>query len=151
MCILNQQKPTYHEPIIIVNYYYYYYYYLIAPGTSESQGTTPSIVITNFPLALWTLSFRNIETCKTRTMKLRKLGGHTCVTRGEISVAKWKKNYLHILTKYMSKQSHNLNATNINLLPWLKKIIWVIGVLRRTVVIDWRFDNLCEAIFRVKW
>ena len=27
-------------------------------------------------------------------------------------------------------------------IPWLKKIIWVIGVLRRTVVGDWRFDNL---------
>lgn len=49
-------------------------------------------------------------------MKLRKLGGHTCVTRGEPLAAKWKKNYLHILTKYMSKQSHYLNATNINLL-----------------------------------
>ena len=24
-------------------------------------------------------------------------------------------------------------------IPWLKKIIWVIGVLRRTVFIDWRF------------
>ena len=30
-------------------------------------------------------------------------------------------------------------------IPWLKKIIWVIGVLRRTVVIDWRFDNLCGS------
>ena len=29
--------------------------------------------------------------------------------------------------------------------PWLKKIIWVIGVLRRTVVSDWRFDNLCGS------
>ena len=29
--------------------------------------------------------------------------------------------------------------------PWLKKIIWVTGVLRRTVVIDWRFDNLCGS------
>ena len=28
---------------------------------------------------------------------------------------------------------------------WLKKIIWVIGVLRRTVVSDWRFDNLCRS------
>ena len=28
---------------------------------------------------------------------------------------------------------------------WLKKIIWVIGVLRRTVVSDWRFDNLCGS------
>ena len=28
-------------------------------------------------------------------------------------------------------------------IPWLKKTIWVIGVLRRTVVNDWRFDNLC--------
>ena len=29
------------------------------------------------------------------------------------------------------------------IIPWLKKITWVIGVLRRTVVCDWRFDNLC--------
>ena len=27
-------------------------------------------------------------------------------------------------------------------IPWLKKFIWVIGALRRTVVSDWRFDNL---------
>ena len=32
----------------------------------------------------------------------------------------------------------------LNLL-WLKKIIWVIGVLRRTVVCNWRFDNLCRS------
>ena len=31
-------------------------------------------------------------------------------------------------------------------IPWLKKIIWVIGVLRRTVVWDWLFrDNLCGS------
>ena len=30
-------------------------------------------------------------------------------------------------------------------IPWLKKIIWVIGVLRRTVFSDWRFDNLCGS------
>ena len=30
-------------------------------------------------------------------------------------------------------------------IPWLKKIIWVIGVLRRTVVSDRRFDNLCGS------
>ena len=30
-------------------------------------------------------------------------------------------------------------------IPWLKKIIWVIGVLSRTVVSDWRFDNLCGS------
>ena len=28
-------------------------------------------------------------------------------------------------------------------IPWLKKIIWVILVLRRTVVNDWHYDNLC--------
>ena len=27
--------------------------------------------------------------------------------------------------------------------PWLKTIIWVIGVPRRTVVCDWRFYHLC--------
>ena len=30
-------------------------------------------------------------------------------------------------------------------IPWLKKIIWVIGVLRRTVVSDLRFENLCGS------
>ena len=30
----------------------------------------------------------------------------------------------------------------------LKKIIWVTGVLRRTVVYDWRFDNLCGSHLR---
>ena len=30
-------------------------------------------------------------------------------------------------------------------IPWLKKIIWVIGFLRRTVVSNWRFDNLCGS------
>lgn len=36
--------------------------YLMAPGTSESHGTAPSVVSTNLPFALWTLSLRNIET-----------------------------------------------------------------------------------------
>jgi len=29
-------------------------------------------------------------------------------------------------------------------LLWLKKIIWVIGVLRRTVAGNWRFEKLCR-------
>ena len=43
------------------------------------------------------------------------------------------------------------------IIPWLKKIIWVIGVLRRTVVIDWCFDNLCgshlqsQVVVLVSW
>ena len=46
---------------------------------------------------------------------------------------------------------------NNNIIPWLKKIIWVIGVLRRTVVSDWRFDNLCgshlqsQVVVLVSW
>ena len=42
-------------------------------------------------------------------------------------------------------------------IPWLKKVIWVIGVLRRTVVCDWRLDNLCgsylqcQVIVLVSW
>lgn len=40
-----------------------------------------------------------------------------------------EKNYLHILTKYMSKQSHNLNATNIKLLAAKpKKLVAVVTV-----------------------
>ena len=30
-------------------------------------------------------------------------------------------------------------------LPWLKMIIWVTGFLRRTLVGDWCFDNLCGS------
>ena len=41
--------------------------------------------------------------------------------------------------------------TRWNNVPWLKKIIWVIGVLRRTVVCDWVSTICAEAIFRVKW
>ena len=29
--------------------------------------------------------------------------------------------------------------------PWLKMIVWVMGVLRRTVVGDWCFNNLCGS------
>ena len=42
-------------------------------------------------------------------------------------------------------------------IPWLKKIFWVTGVLRRTVVSDWRFDNLCgshlqsQVVVLVSW
>ena len=42
-------------------------------------------------------------------------------------------------------------------IPWLKKIIWVIGVLRKTVVSDWHFDNLCgshlqsQVVVLVSW
>ena len=41
-------------------------------------------------------------------------------------------------------------------IPWLKKILWVIGVLRR-IVSDWRFDNLygnhlqSQVIVLVSW
>ena len=34
--------------------------------------------------------------------------------------------------------------------PWLKKIIWVIWVLRKTVVCDWRFDKLCGSHLQSK-
>ena len=33
-------------------------------------------------------------------------------------------------------------------IPWLKKITWLVGVLRRTVVGDWCFDNLCRSHFQ---
>ena len=54
----------------------------------------------------------------------------------------------------VSIQNNYLNMINIS---WLKKIIWVIGVLRRTVVIDWRCDNLCgshlqsQVVVLVSW
>ena len=37
-----------------------------------------------------------------------------------------------------------LSLHNSKLL-WLKKIIWVTGILRRTFAGDWRFDNLCRG------
>ena len=46
---------------------------------------------------------------------------------------------------------------NFSKFPWLKKNMWVIGVLRKTVVCDWRFDNLCgsnlhsQVIVLVSW
>ena len=42
-------------------------------------------------------------------------------------------------------------------IPRLKKTVWVIGILRRTVVSDWRFDNLCggylqsQVVVLVSW
>ena len=33
-------------------------------------------------------------------------------------------------------------------IPWLKMIVWVTGILRRTVVDDWCFDNLCGSHLR---
>ena len=48
-------------------------------------------------------------------------------------------------------------VVNDDKIPWLKKIIWVTGVLRRTVVSDWRFDNLCgshlqsQVVVLVSW
>ena len=51
---------------------------------------------------------------------------------------------------------HKFDET-LNLRPWLKKIIWVVGVLRKTVVSDWRFDNLCgshlqsQVVVLVSW
>ena len=51
----------------------------------------------------------------------------------------------------------SLQRQHFLLIPWLKKIIWVIGVLRRTVVSDWSFDNLCgshlqsQVVVLVSW
>ena len=45
-------------------------------------------------------------------------------------------NKVSIIRKWFEPRSN---------IPWLKKIIWVTGVLRRTVVSDWRFDNLCGS------
>ena len=45
----------------------------------------------------------------------------------------------------------------IKRVPWLKNIIWVIGVLRSTVVSDWCFDILCgshllsQVVVLVSW
>ena len=55
------------------------------------------------------------------------------------------KNNNNNNNKFLSTSTEWLSYGDYNNLPWLKKIIWVIGVLRRTVVINWRFDNLCES------
>ena len=47
---------------------------------------------------------------------------------------------------------HTISTIIIIIVPWLKKIIWVIGVLRRTVVRVTDVSTTCaEAIFIVKW
>ena len=38
-----------------------------------------------------------------------------------------------------------MGCTISSTIPSLKKIIWVIGVLRRTAVWDWRFINMCGS------
>ena len=43
------------------------------------------------------------------------------------------------------------SCITIDLIPWLKKIIWVIGVLRRTLVSDWCFDNRCGSHRQSFW
>ena len=43
-----------------------------------------------------------------------------------------------------SSRSVRLTSRRGFKIPWLNKLIWVIGVLR-TVVCDWRFDNLCAS------
>ena len=45
---------------------------------------------------------------------------------------------LSLTTKIMSIRKWFEPRSNI---PWFKKIIWVTGVLRRTVVSDWRFNK----------
>ena len=56
--------------------------------------------------------------------------------------------------KFTTYTIHKQNINNIIIrkcfeprsnLPWMRKIIWVIQVLRGTVVSDWRFDNLCGS------
>ena len=52
---------------------------------------------------------------------------------------------------------HRIHYKRARVIPWLKMIIWVIGVLRRTVVSDWRFDDLCgshlqsQVVVLVSW
>ena len=54
-----------------------------------------------------------------------------------------------VLTRFQQLQSFSSSLLSLRKLfeprsniPWLKKMIWVTGVLRGTVVSDWRFDNL---------
>ena len=51
-------------------------------------------------------------------------------------IANLKLQIIFALRKWFETRSNT---------PWLKKILWVIGVLRKTVVSDWRFDNLCRS------
>ena len=58
---------------------------------------------------------------------------------------------------FLKARTEGLFEVMSSSIPWLKKIIWVIGVLRRTVVCDWRFDNPCwshlqsQVIVLVSW
>ena len=51
-------------------------------------------------------------------------------------------NYFRILSQLQNIYSFHGDVPSTIIHLWLKMIIWVIGVLRRTVVGDWRFDNL---------
>ena len=61
---------------------------------------------------------------------------------------KWLSITIMLLKKWFEPRSN---------IPWFKKIIWVIGVLRRTVVGGCRFDNLfgshlqSQVIVLVSW
>ena len=50
--------------------------------------------------------------------------------------------HLHKMQQWLNYWMWRWRVWQLGKLAWLKKIIWVIGVLRRTVVSDWRFDNL---------
>ena len=52
---------------------------------------------------------------------------------------------LEIYVLEVNNERDSVSFVRLKWIPWLKMIIWVNGVLRRTVFGDWRFDNLCGS------
>ena len=68
--------------------------------------------------------------------------------------------YQHSFVAFHTWERYNVHVCILGhfmIIPWLKKIIWVIGVLRRTLVSDRHFDNLCgshlqsQVVVLVSW
>ena len=96
---------------------------------------------------------------KTLFLQLKGAVARYCAGTAMIGSGDWLTNRNHQkrrpARKRMLRDFEVFAGTSC--IPWLKKIIWVIGVLRRTVVIDWRFDNLCgshlqgQVVVLVSW
>ena len=85
-------------------------------------------------------SRKNRKKTKTKT-KTKNYSNHT----KDVKLCCWC-NFVFKCTFYFWGEDACLKKNNY--FPWLKKIIWVIGVLRRTVFGDWSFDNLCRSPHR---
>ena len=120
---------------------------------------------------LWCLSrsflppWWNVCLCFTSMLIWRRIKGkESCSIRWDIKISA-RLPEIRIASKYpeiiLDSKIRNVSPINFNgiesIISWLKKITWVIRVLRRTVVSDWRFDNLCgshlqsQVVVLVNW